>query len=89
MPKDELDRLKAYGIKLRSNPRVKFSIDAYGDAGSPEDKAKSLGKRRAAIVREVLIAIGIGSERILPPTADEPSPGKAIIKLQAPLEVNP
>ncbi|MFO0661779.1 MAG: hypothetical protein U0165_18390 [Polyangiaceae bacterium] len=89
LQKEDLERLKAFGVKLRAS-RAKLSIEAFQDDGSPDTPAKNLAKRRIAIVREVLTAIGVPPERILPTPTDSPvSPGKAVVRLTMPLEGTP
>lgn len=83
---EDLDKLKAFGVKLRA-AKAKITIEAFQDDGTPDTPAKNLAKRRVAIVREVLTAIGLPPERILPTPTDSPvSPGKAVVRLSVPLE---
>ncbi len=83
---EDLDKLKAFGVKLRAS-KAKVTIEAFQDEANSDSPSKNLAKGRAAIVREVLTAIGLPPERISAAPTDSPvSPGKAVVRLSVPLE---
>lgn len=77
LPKDEMQRLIAYGRELQRQPRTKLLLEGGGDDATPEGAL--LGRRRAMITRQVLSEIGIDPERlVMPPATAAPGPSGGV-----------
>ena len=75
--------LAAQAQWLRLNPYVSVRIEGHGDGGDTRDHALALGARRAAVVREALILLGVPPQQVSISSwgSERPGPPRAEIKL--------
>ncbi len=62
LAKGEVPRLVAHAAELRKSSG-KISIEAFGDG--TDEKAAALGRRRGVLARQLLVEIGLDSERLV------------------------
>lgn len=60
----EMPKAQDVGNYLKSNPANKLLIEGHCDERGTEEYNRALGERRALALREVLVNLGIGAERI-------------------------
>jgi outer membrane protein OmpA-like peptidoglycan-associated protein len=64
LPKEELARLVALGREIRRSDRTMVTIEGFGDEVGTDEKAVTLGRRRATVVRQVFGDIGFDGDRM-------------------------
>ena len=60
----EASKVQVVGDYLKANPKQALLIEGHCDERGTEEYNRALGERRALAIREVLIGLGIASDRI-------------------------
>jgi peptidoglycan-associated lipoprotein len=60
----EQSKVETVASFLKSNPANKLQIEGHCDERGTEEYNRALGERRAQSIREALVSLGVGAERI-------------------------
>jgi peptidoglycan-associated lipoprotein len=71
---DEVSVLQSNASWLKANPNVRFTIEGHCDERGSEEYNLALGDRRAAAVKDYLIAQGVAANRIMTVSYGEERP---------------
>jgi peptidoglycan-associated lipoprotein len=71
---DARDTLKANADWLKNNPSTRVEIEGHCDPRGTNEYNLALGERRGAAVKDYLVGLGIGADRILAISKGEESP---------------